>query len=81
MAKKRKASLGEQLHTISVNYPADWWQHFKLRWFPKWLTRKYPVEYKTVSYDIKALYSTLKPSLPEYRSNVIFLRRLNNTQV
>lgn len=28
--------------------PADWWQHFKLRWFPRWLKRWLPVQMKWV---------------------------------
>lgn len=24
--------------------PKDWWQHFKLRWYPCWLKRKFPVK-------------------------------------
>ena|SRR3990167_8061060 len=23
-------------------YPADWWQAFKARWFPRWLQRRFP---------------------------------------
>lgn len=29
--------------------PADWWQHFKLRWFPKWAKKKWPVRYEWVT--------------------------------
>lgn len=25
------------------DYPADWWQAFKERWFPQWLLKRYPV--------------------------------------
>ena len=25
-----------------LDYPADWWQAFKVRWFPKWLQKKFP---------------------------------------
>lgn len=25
-------------------YPADWWQAFKLRWFPKWARRRWPAK-------------------------------------
>ena len=28
-----------------VQWPADWWQHFKERWFPKWALRRFPVRY------------------------------------
>ena len=36
----------------TVSWPADWWQALKLRWFPAWLKRRYPVkmERRTVRY-------------------------------
>jgi len=30
---------------ITIHAPADWWQHFKERWFPNWLEQKFPVRY------------------------------------
>lgn len=41
----RLATLEEPI----VEIPADWWQHFKHRWFPRWLRRKFPVKTKWVS--------------------------------
>ena len=32
------ATINEPIREI----PFDWWAHFKLRWFPKWLKRKFP---------------------------------------
>jgi len=29
----------------AIRFPADWWQALKLRWFPGWLQRSYPVIY------------------------------------
>ncbi len=29
----------------SVQYPTDWWQAFKKRWFPHWLKVRFPVNY------------------------------------
>lgn len=31
-----------------VDYPADWWQAIKERWFPTWLRRRSPVRFKRV---------------------------------
>ena len=31
--------------TTAVKYPEDWWQAFKERWFPKWLLKKFPIEW------------------------------------
>jgi hypothetical protein len=32
-----------------VQYPKDWWEAFKERWFPKWLLKRYPVRYRVVN--------------------------------
>lgn len=32
----------------SERVPADWWQHVKLRFAPKWWLVKYPVEYRKI---------------------------------
>ena len=31
----------------TITYPADWWQGFKERWFPRWLRHISPVQRKT----------------------------------
>lgn len=38
-----------------IKYPADWWQHFKERFFPSYLLARFPVEYKTVRVLTKRL--------------------------
>jgi hypothetical protein len=35
----------------TVRWPATWWDHFKLRWFPAWLKARYPVEYDEETYE------------------------------
>ena len=40
-------------------YPADWWQAFKERWFPEWLLKKYPVRYTHKEFLVKATYPDL----------------------
>jgi hypothetical protein len=32
----------------TVRWPADWWQAFRERWFPKWWLRRWPVRYQSV---------------------------------
>lgn len=27
-----------------AEWPATWWQHFKQRWFPAWLKKRFPVK-------------------------------------
>jgi hypothetical protein len=37
-------ALGEEKHVEKIYCPADWWEHFKLRWAPEWFTRRWPVQ-------------------------------------
>ena len=34
---------GNGRETWKCEWPADWWQHFKKRWFPRWALRRWPV--------------------------------------
>jgi len=36
----------------SIKFPKDWKQVFKERWFPQWLLKRYPVEYKEYTLDV-----------------------------
>ncbi len=42
-----KSSLG----VLTVKYPADWWQHFKQRWFPLWAQQRWPSLMTTEVFD------------------------------
>lgn len=67
---------GTLMHTISgfvacekqkpfeVSYPKTWWQHFKQRWFPQWILKKYPVVQTTITASVKTLYPHLRSKLP-----------------
>ena len=33
---------------LEAQYPSDWWQAFKERWFPNWLLGRYPVRYTQI---------------------------------
>jgi len=63
----------EKLSCIDIKHPKDWWQAFKERWFPKWLLRRYPVQYHEEHYDVRAFYP--KVSLPEERHFVRILKK------
>ena len=43
--------LADQFQKIDIEekWPSDWRQAFKERWFPKFLLKRFPVQYKTVS--------------------------------
>lgn len=34
-----------------IKYPMDWWQAFKERWFPKFLLKRFPVDYRIWKID------------------------------
>lgn len=64
--------MGETLQKELVEYPADWWQAFKARWFPGWLRRRYPVKMRIVELEAAALYP--KVSMPEWEHRVKVMR-------
>jgi hypothetical protein len=47
------------VESLHVQYPRDWWQALKERWFPSWLIDRFPVAYHCVDYDVLALYPEL----------------------
>jgi hypothetical protein len=55
----RQDTFGRALDKVEIKYPADWWQAFKQRWFPKWILKRYPVIETVQVIDIKALYPTI----------------------
>lgn len=62
--------VGQKLEDFK--YPADWFQAFKERWFPKWLLDKFPVKYKVL--EVKALYPQLHVP-PEVHNPIIHVMR------
>lgn len=48
----------------SFSAPADWWEHFKLRWFPAWLLNKYPVKLMIETFTFREIYPDFNPKLP-----------------
>ena len=57
----------EEVHddsaTLTVWYPATWWEHLKHRFFSVKMLKRWPVNYhkveKTVTFKVKALYEDL----------------------
>jgi len=48
--------------TDIVEFPADWWQSFKERWFPKWAIKRYPVIYTKIKIKEKLKLNDIVPS-------------------
>lgn len=59
------ASEKAGIHT--VRYPLDWWQHFKVRWFPRWLLSRYPAKYRTEEFEFGVLYPNFRPSVRDQK--------------
>lgn len=51
---------------FDCEYPADWWQHFKLRWFPAWALRRWPVRATKVHEEQSHRFRTVA-LLPEFK--------------
>jgi len=54
-----------------IKYPADWRQHFKLRWFPQWALNKWPVKITSEVLDVKCIYPAFKPKLKDQEFRLI----------
>jgi hypothetical protein len=54
------------------NVPSDWWQHFKERWFPLWLKRKFPVRYD----QWWAVHKFPEVDAPDFGSEYIHFKRV-----
>lgn len=57
-------NLKEETHTVTVEYPASWWQMFKERYFPTWLKMKCPIKYKTKAETVTFRAYNLYPKFP-----------------
>jgi hypothetical protein len=49
-----------QREELTVEYPADWREAFKERWFPKWALKRWPVMYKVHHIEAQRLFPELK---------------------
>ncbi len=56
---------GEHVDTVELKHPADWWQAFRERWFPKRWLKKHPVQYTRKVVDLRAVYPGFVPAVPD----------------
>ena len=49
-----KEMMVQEISNSGIEYPADWKEAFKERWFPDWIKKKYPVKYK--KYDAYMIF-------------------------
>ena len=71
--------LGEGQESLNYKYPRDWWQAFKLRWFPQWALKRWPAEFTKIKVDVKTLYPKLNISLPD-NHHVVYLQDHNGNR-
>ena len=57
-----KRLVVDHLPGKTIQYPADWWEHFKFRWFPQWARKKYPIKWKTTEVNFLVKYPHYKLS-------------------
>jgi hypothetical protein len=55
----RVGIFGKQHEKVECKYPADWWQAFRERFFPKWWVKRWPVAYTKMVLDVKELFPKL----------------------
>ena len=55
----RQKIWGKKVEEVNIQYPRDWWQAVKERFAPKWLKRRWPIEYSLTKIDITAFYPKL----------------------
>jgi hypothetical protein len=49
-----------------ISYPATWYDAFKLRFFPKFLREKYPIQYCRVTVSLSETYPDFKHALQDH---------------
>ena len=62
---------GSPLCDVKEEWPVDWVQAFKERWFPQWLRKWFPVKYKTI--HIRASELATKLCLPKDYGPIPFM--------
>jgi len=57
--------FGREVQRQECEWPRDWWQAFKERWYPEWAKRRWPVEYERYVITARELYPQM--ALPSDR--------------
>lgn len=59
----RQSILSQQIDSVAVIHPADWWQAVKEEFAPEWFLERWPVEYNKTVVEVRAVYP--KMALPD----------------
>lgn len=49
-----------QRKMLDFQWPCDWWQAFKMRWFPLWARQRWPIRYQRI--ELRELLACRKES-------------------
>lgn len=60
MLADQEVSYAERTEEV----PADWWQHFRQRWFPVWWLKQYPVKTKPIAVQVRTNVYRCCPHIP-----------------
>lgn len=70
-------TMGTPKETEVVEYPADWWQAFKARWFRRWMLKRWPAKYERRTFERWGTYPEI-PCHPNDRSAMV-VHRFNSS--
>lgn len=62
--------LYDHQKTVSVEYPADWWEALKERFAPQWLLTTHPVRKTRREWTFAAVFPDIKSNKPSYLMRV-----------
>ena len=65
---------GKTIERHEIAYPLDWWQAVKKRWAPRWWLNRWPVQERTLTIELKALYPTLKYMVPKHEPRLVLMQ-------
>jgi len=60
MARAVFEMMGCEMERVECRWPADWWQAFKQRWFPRWALKHWPVQEEVRQLVARELYPKVK---------------------
>lgn len=73
VVRLEKDLWSERLADETVKWPSTWWDAFKLRWFPSWLKRHYPIQWSHADF---AIYRGCPDVVMPDRQSVLFSQRI-----
>lgn len=64
--------------SVTVRYPADWWQAVKLRFAPQWFLGQWPVLYREVVVDARLMFQNF-PAPSEWGRSIKWVEQSNGS--